>query len=145
MSQIKLFFITILFPLFTLGQTKSVLIEFQIHEFVYLKDTANLILSKEIKVQKLGCTDIISIGNIKNNEFAIQIETAISLIGKTERLVVGMAFYMKKKGKWEMMRDPSYREYVFYGSSNENNFQDASHSFGDEFEIQYSERYTLIK
>ena len=133
------------------AQTKSVLTEIHINSFAYKGDTLKLATPKVISVNKLGCSDICSIGKIKNIEFAIQLETMISKLGQSERLVVGKVFYRKKGIEWERLFEPEYYE-EYYNTlkggknSNEYEFGYAGGSYGeDEFYIDYLERYTLIK
>ena len=125
--------------------------EIQINAFAYKGDTLKLAVPKEISLDKLGCSDIVSIGKIKSNEFAIQLETMISKLGQEEQLVVGKVFYRRKGTDWERLFEPEYYEEKFNThkngkNNNEYEFGYAGGSYGeDEFYIDYLERYTLIK
>lgn len=133
------------------AQTKSVLTEIHLSEFAYQGDTLKFSSPKTISVNKLGMSEITSIGIIKNQEFAIQLESLLSLLGLEERLVVGKIFYKKENDKWVKLFGPEYNEEMY--NINQGGkiitryaFGYAGGSYGeDEFYIWYQERYTLMK
>lgn len=132
------------------AQTKSVASEIHIKTLAYKGDTLKFPNPKHITINKLGCSDIITIGQILNLEFGIQIETLVSQIGQAERLVVGKVFYIKKGRSWELVVQPQYSEELFnisvQGKSN-NTYElgQGGGSWDESFYIEYQYRYTLIK
>jgi hypothetical protein len=151
MKALCYFFSTFFFATFLNAQTRSILTEIHINEFAYKEDTLKLSTPKLISINKFGCSDIISLGRIKTKEFAIQIESFISQLGKSERLVIGKLFYVKKLSAWEKLSEPEYIEVDYNtqvnGKSNSKyDFAFSAYSDGNaEFYIAYLERHTLIK
>ena len=126
------------------------LTEIHINEFAFKDDTLKLTTPKIISLTQLGRSNIISIGKIKSNEFAIQFETLISMLGQSERLVVGKIFYKRNGNEWEKVSEPQYYQQPYNvsqggKSNNEYSLGHAAGAYGDEFYIAYLERYTLIK
>jgi hypothetical protein len=145
-----LFGIALIYSLEAEAQTKSVESEFHINSLAYKGDTLKFQSPKFILINKLGCSDIASIGKIKNLEFGLQIETLISRIGQTESLVVGTVYYLRKNGNWELFTQPEYREEQFniivQGKSNNTyEFGNGAGSWDEDFYIEYKYRFTLLR
>ena len=54
-----------------------------------------------LTLEKLGRTEIISLGKIDSTEIGFQWELLTSRLGQTEIFVNGKAYYLKKDGKWQ--------------------------------------------
>ncbi|MEO7924311.1 MAG: hypothetical protein ABIR30_11595 [Chitinophagaceae bacterium] len=142
--------IAFFFSLKAEAQTKSVASEIHINSLAYKGDTIKFSSPKIVSLNKLGCSDILTIGKFLNLEFGIQIETLISRIGQAERLVVGIVFYLKKGKEWEQIVQPQYSEELFNILENGKNNNTYEMGYGggswdEEFYIDYRYRYTLIK
>ena len=106
----KYLFVTylILSQLFPFAQIDSVfarieITSFSIHEHRPFIDTSIVIV-----LEKLGRSDIIKLGTIDEIEAGIQLELLKSYLGEKETLVNGIAFYIKKDGKWQLHGNPTY-------------------------------------
>ena len=62
-----------------------------------------------VTLQKLGHSEIISLGKIDTLEIGFQWEVFKSRLGETDILVCGKAFYFRKDGKWQMHYRPTYQ------------------------------------
>ena len=61
-----------------------------------------------VTLEKLGHSEIISLGKIDSLEIGFQLEVFKSRLGETDILVSGKAFYFRKDGKWQMHLRPTY-------------------------------------
>src|SRR6188768_700881 len=66
-----------------------------------------------LTLEKVGHSEIISLGKIDSMEIGFQLEILKSQLGKTDLFVGGKAFYFKKDGKWQMHSRPSYHSPEF--------------------------------
>ena len=66
-----------------------------------------------LTLEKIGRTEIISVGKIDSTEIGFQWELLKSRLGNTEIYVSGKAYYLKKDGKWQMHHQPTYQAAEF--------------------------------
>jgi hypothetical protein len=106
----------ILFQILTIaaiGQTKSFYGEIHIECVIYKGDTLKFDTPKIISFSKLGSTSIISLGKVRQAEFAIQYELLKSSIGTSEYFMLGKCFFIKTPKGWDEIARFSYDNIIF--------------------------------
>jgi hypothetical protein len=102
-----------LFTLAAIGQTKSFYGEIHIECVIYRGDTLKFDTPKIISFSKLGSTSIISLGKVKQTEFAIQYDLLKSNIGTSEYFMLGKCFFVKTSKGWNEIARFSYDNIIF--------------------------------
>ena len=102
-----------------------------------------------ITLDKLGHSDIISLGEIDGTEIGIQVELITSQLGDSNIFVIGKAFYLKKDGRWQMHFQPSYQTAAFKIVSSKpskmpEDYGEASTGIQD-LQVNYKEHYFIIR
>ena len=64
-------------------------------------------------MRKMGCTEMITLGQIGGEEIGIQLELVKSALGKDPLIIVGMTFFQKVKGEWKMSKYAQYQKADF--------------------------------
>lgn len=112
MKIIPLIFFQLL-ALTSSGQTKSFYGEIHIECFIYKGDTLKFDTPKIIPFSKVGSTSIISLGRVKQAEYAIQYELLKSNIGTSEYYMLGKCFFIKTSKGWNEIGRFSYDNIIF--------------------------------
>jgi hypothetical protein len=92
------------------AQSDSIYAEIQVKSFTYGRDTYKLKKPKVFILEKYGCTDIISLGSIKENEIGLQFEILKSNLGGKSIVVNGKGYFLKKDGEWKMSSVTTYQQ-----------------------------------
>src|SRR5258708_10156171 len=85
---------------FANAQRDSIYAEIQVNSFPLGKDTVKLKAPKQIILRKLGCSEIVTIGNINGMDIGMQLELVRSYLGKESFVISGKATFFKLHDEW---------------------------------------------
>jgi len=135
---------------FAYAQTDSLYAEIQVTSFSLGEDTVKLKIPKQIILRKLGCSEIVTIGEINGRKIGMQIELVRSYLGNESLVISGMAFFQKLHDDWIMLKNVHYHKAEFKTIPNESGMsKEVLGGSGmqfqmpdlKEFSISYKERY----
>jgi len=105
-----------------------------------------------VSLEKLGHSEIISLGKIDSLEIGFQLEVFKSRLGETDILVSGKAFYFRKDGKWQMHFRPTYQcPELKIVSSRPSSIPDDHSGYGGSstriqgLQVEFKEHYFIIR
>ena len=135
------------------AQSDSLYAEFQIRSFSFEGKEKKLTNPKILVLKRIGCSEIVSLGYIDDQEIGLQIEIIKSSLGDTPILVTGKAFFLKKGGDWKMGSVISYQEYNYKKISDWSQLNDKEFSVGSfsvnklngEFQLNFRDRYYIVQ
>lgn len=101
-----------LVALTTIGQTKDIYGEIHIECLIYKSDTLKFNIPKIVTLTKIGTTPIISLGKVRQIEFAVQYELLKSNLQASEYYMLGKSFFAKTSKTWDEIARFSYEQVV---------------------------------
>lgn len=134
---------------FSFSQTDSVYVKVEItsvsiNEHRQWIDTSIVVIS-----EKFGPTEIINLGKIDDIEVGFQFELYRSGLAEKDKLILGIAFFTKKEGKWKPYQEPSYRSLEYKTIAGKSGFseQDISHAGTSiqDLQVDYQTQIYIIK
>ena len=134
---------------FANAQTDSIYAEIQVVSFSLGKDTVNLKTPKQIILRKIGCSEIVTIGNIDGMDIGMQLELVRSYLGKESLVITGKAIFRKLHDEWLMSKYVIYQKAEFIMVPDISSMKQASGggvfqfniSESIPFSVSYKERY----
>lgn len=94
---------------YSFTQTDSIYAKLEITSVSINEHRSFIDTSIIITLEKFGHTDIISLGKIDTIEVGFQFELLKSYLGEKPIIIKGIAFFIKKDGKWQLHFNPTFR------------------------------------
>lgn len=88
-------------PLFS--QDTRFLVDVHVSFLKYRGDSIELSTPRLITVNTDKCSEIFSLGKVKEHELGMQVEILSSELGRIPGYVIGQAFYIKRYNRWELI------------------------------------------
>jgi len=108
-----LFLLCIVFSSTSFCQRDSIYARLEITSVSWQEHREWIDTSIILTLEKIGRTEIISLGKIDSIEIGFQWELLKSRLGDIETFVSGKAYYLKKDGKWQLHQQPTYQAAEF--------------------------------
>ena len=144
------FLLCVLFSSIAFSQRDSIYATLEIKSVSWEEHRTWIDTSIVLTLEKLGRTEIISLGKIDSTEIGFQWELLTSRLGQTEIFVNGKAYYLKRDGKWQLHQRPTYSAVEFKTVSTKPLTIPEDYYLGGATTIQglqidYKEYYFIIK